>query len=158
MLYDIQDALHEVIATSRTQHNRLVDGKASASWRDKGDKASKDLDRLRRRVRYQLPGLERGFYVLVRVPNWTAHRRGSQEGLHLLDLADELVQLLHDAVGSSWRTGKTPSRRQIDRIDQVVNEILALSPTGPRPAKDLFDIDDSVLSDADTDPAPIAAS
>jgi hypothetical protein len=129
-LSDLADALHQVVATSYSQHRFLADGKidSAKNWHDRGIVSKSNLDRLRPRVRYSIPGIDQGLRNLARLPSWIANHKGRDTGALLLDRADTLATALHDAIEQSWRTGRAPAHGKRKKIDDLVASFRELGP------------------------------
>ncbi len=78
----LADALHQVVATSFTQHRQLNLAKteSAANWRKKGHDAKLLLDKVRPRVRYSLPGADLGLRDLARLPDLDRPSRWTPRG------------------------------------------------------------------------------
>jgi hypothetical protein len=100
------------------------------TWRRRGERAAGALETLRRELRYPLQGTNEGMRVLTRLPSWTGHRQGSDEGEVLLGAANAVAQALHLAIAYSWRAGRPPSRRHVKRIDAAVRKLTSVAPVG----------------------------
>lgn len=133
----LAEAIHQTVAMSSNQQKALASGaaKSASNWRDRSQAAVKELEKVRREVRYPLSGLDDGLRNLTRVPGWIAHRRGGEDGQLLLERADALAQELHRAVEVSWRRGQPPTWIRRRKIDARVKALRAVAPIGgaPRP-------------------------
>jgi hypothetical protein len=129
-LPDLADGLHQVVATSFTQHRQLAAGKtqSGANWRGRGQAAAQTLYRVRPRVRYSLSGLDLGLRNLGRLPDWVAYHQGRPEGQELLDHADALASALHEIIEISWRDGRPLSPADRRRVAVLVDELRTHAP------------------------------
>jgi hypothetical protein len=129
-LPDLADGLHQVVATSFTQHRQLGLGKteSATSWRQRGRDAAQLLGRVRPRVRYSLPGADLGLRNLARLPDWIAHYGGRPEGQTLLDQADVLATGLHELIEQSWRRGAPPLAVQRRKIQTLADNFRQCAP------------------------------
>ena len=133
-LPDLADALHQVVATSYTQHRQLSLAKtdSAANWRKRGRDAALLLGKVRPRVRYSLPGADLGLRNLARLPDWVAHHGGRPEGQALLEQADSLATALHELIAQSWRDGQPPPAKQRRRIETLVDNLREYATIGAR--------------------------
>jgi hypothetical protein len=133
-LPDLADGLHQVVATSFTQHRQLSAGKvqSAGNWRSRGHDAAQVLYRVRPRVRYSLSGLDLGLRNLGRLPDWVAHHQGRPEGGELLNRADGLATAIHEIIERSWRNGLPLSRDDHRRVKALVDEFRRYAPARAR--------------------------
>lgn len=133
-LPDLADGLHQVVATSFTQHRQLRDGKiqSASNWRSRGQEAAQTLYRVRPRVRYSLSGLDLALRNLGRLPDWIANNQGRPEGQELLDRANDLATAMHEVIEASWRDGRPLPSGDRKRISALVEELRAYAPIGVR--------------------------
>jgi hypothetical protein len=136
-LSDLAGGIHEVVATSFIQQKALTASKTGTArnWQERGLTARATLERLRRRVRYFLPGLDPGLKALTPLPNWVAHRSGGVEAEELLSRADALARHLHQAIEDSWRTGEPPTAEHQQRTLELADRIREVAPIGPLPER-----------------------
>lgn len=133
-LPDLANGLHQVVATSFTQHRQLGAGKvqSAGNWRSRGLEAAQVLYRVRPRVRYSLSGLDLGLRNLGRLPDWVAHYQGRPEGQELLTRADALATEMHAIIERSWRNGHPLSQDDHQRVKDLVAEFRRFAPAGAR--------------------------
>jgi hypothetical protein len=133
-LPDLADGLHQVVATSFTQHRQLSAGKvqSAANWRSRGHEAAQVLYRVRPRVQYSLSGLDLGLRNLGRLPDLVAHHQGRPEGQELLSRADALATEMHKIIERSWRNGNPVPAGAHRRVTALVDEFRRHAPAGAR--------------------------
>lgn len=109
---DLGESLHQILACS----NILLKTKSEVSrknWLERAKQAQKTLKALRLKLRYPLWGLDDGFRVLSRLPDWCDHLRGDVErGRRLLKRADRLRAALDGAILGSYTNGRPPRRTE----------------------------------------------
>lgn len=144
------EAIHEVVALSSEQHKALTRSgpRRATKLRESGIEKARQLDRLRRKVRYPLDGLNDGLRNLARLPSWIAHLKGNERGRELLTEARALADELHGGIAESWRRGKPPPDRRRKAVDERVRALRVLAPIGKRP-----DVDVDAEVDAEVQPA-----
>jgi hypothetical protein len=102
-------AVHEIIALSNIQLKDL-EREIHAERYKKAAEAARRLKDLRIDVRYTVPGIDEGFRILSRLPDWVGHAKVDPKiAGNLFALAKKLGREIDLAVQRSYASGRPPS-------------------------------------------------
>jgi hypothetical protein len=130
-------ALHQCVATSKIFARRIALGQSPDVWRARGQKAHKDLERLRLRVKYTLWALDEALRTLSRVPDWIGHAAADspERADRLVEAADALRAEVDARIRKSIQTGVPPTGQSLAPLIMAVNRAFDDGARGVRVAE-----------------------
>lgn len=148
IVVQLGEALHEVVALSKTLTKKEHGTKSWHNTKVKAASAKQTLDGVRIRVRYPLRGIEKGIRTLGRLPHWTANvQKQGSDTEPLLESADKLRMAVDAAVFGSLRRGGAPSRRERRRVNRRNRQLWRIWLEGRPPGATDDDPEDPVELD-----------
>jgi len=110
------EAAYSIVATSRRMASSREDARFQRH-KERATESAKELDLLRRQVRYTLWGLNDQLHDLVLLPRWIEFLRGDKNGAdELLAAATNLRAEVDDVVRACYLDGRAPSLSQCTRV------------------------------------------
>ena len=123
-LEDLGRVIHESVATTHVLVKKANHGGNVQGWRERADRATRELGEMRRRARYSLWGIDEGLRDLSRLSSWVAHNYSYPEKAEkILDAAESLRSALDEAIRSSYKKGKPPAQAKCRAVQRSARDL-----------------------------------
>jgi hypothetical protein len=116
LVVDLGSCLYSVVAMSKRLGMAKDDGRYREN-KERATESARELDLLRRRVRYTLWGLNDGLHLIGLVPRWAELTRGNEAATKELISRATILRLAIDSeIRKCYLSGTAPSRRGLRRV------------------------------------------
>lgn len=125
-LTNLGEDIGGVIATANVYFTRVKKGQDLGAWRTRMEAHAEGLERVRRRAKYPLFGIDEPIRDLGRVSSWIQHcHQHIDLGDELLSTAEKLRSKLDRVIAKSYRRGEPPTWNDRRHLANLAGEVRA---------------------------------
>jgi len=138
-IHDLSKTLHQVVATSDILTKTNTD-ENWRNWKEKSEDAKKKLKEMRPELRYTLWGLDYGFKMLSRLPDWVVHaQKYPKHEEKIVTKGAKIASTLDKCIRKSYQKGRPPRfyevwkvNRASKKFEEYYNEFQEFKKQNPR--------------------------
>jgi len=121
---ELGEALHEIVATTNIYLFKTKSNEAKQNWRQKHENARDNIKALRKKVRYQLWGIDEGLRAISRVGDHATHlTEDNVRASKLMEAATNLREKLDKTIKNCYQRGAAPTRMESWLVSRAAKKI-----------------------------------